>query len=217
MVTDAVLSALQQSDCRNIELGERHDRAIRSASNTSVRWSPSTPTEPWATSWPPCTPPPLSAAHHEWLRSRSSTAMKATTGPTIPGGSDWRMATIAYFVNLRCGCLEGHRLSAYAGGGITAGSDPDVGMAGNPQQIAVCIDPIVHWPNEPLLFLLMPAPHGGSSWRGWPARDWPSGRIELGDHATPPSCRLSRRRAFPCVIALDERAAAHHALGMALA
>ena len=92
LVTDSVLSALQQSDCRNIQVGER----------MTVRYGPIEHLRTMVTFdadgalgdvMAALHPTPLSAVRHGQLRSRSSTAMKATTGPTIPGGSDWKMAT----------------------------------------------------------------------------------------------------------------------------
>ena len=52
---------------------------------------------------------------------------------------------VHYFVNLRCARLEKDIITAFAGGGITAGSDPDAEWRETRSKLRSLIDPIAHW------------------------------------------------------------------------
>lgn len=52
---------------------------------------------------------------------------------------------VAYYVNLRCARLKDGILTAYAGGGITAASQPDAEWDETRNKLRAVLDPIVHW------------------------------------------------------------------------
>lgn len=54
--------------------------------------------------------------------------------------------SISFYVNLRCACVSGNELTAYAGGGITEGSDPQAEWQEIRNKLRSVLDPIVHWP-----------------------------------------------------------------------
>ena len=52
---------------------------------------------------------------------------------------------VNYFVNLRCANVRDNIVTAYAGGGITAGSDPDAEWQETRSKLRSLLDPIAHW------------------------------------------------------------------------
>ena len=146
LVTDSVLNALQQSGCRNIQAGERmtvrygpieHLRTMVTFDADGALGDVMAALHP-----PPAVGGTPRAAALAFIDRHEDHDRAYYTGWVgLEDGDD-----IAYFVNLRCGCLEGHRLSAYAGGGITAGSDPEAEWQETRNKLRSALDPIVHWP-----------------------------------------------------------------------
>ena len=113
---------------------------------------------------------------------------------------------VHYFVNLRCARLEKDIITAFAGGGITAGSDPDAEWRETRSKLRSLIDPIAH----------VRMTYGCSSTLGrlrLLRKDWPALSSNWIAHAL----MVARDAGVHHVVSLVERAAAHHALGMALA
>jgi len=52
---------------------------------------------------------------------------------------------LSYFVNLRCAHMRNGVMTAYAGGGITAASNPAAEWAETRNKLRSVLDPIVHW------------------------------------------------------------------------
>ena len=145
LVTDAVVSALESVKCEDIQLSQRE----------TVRYGP--------------------LEHLRTLVDFSATSgleeIMAALHPTPAVGGTPRKAAldfisqheghdrayytgwvgleeeqnVQYFVNLRCARLENNIITAFAGGGITAGSDPDAEWQETRNKLRSLLDPIAHW------------------------------------------------------------------------
>ena len=102
-----------------------------------------------------------------------------------------------------------HRL---CGRRYQAGSDPAPRMETR-NKLRSLPTPLLSGPNE----RRRPRPPGRSSAHHRTRGPRPAGVVVSPDPGTPCSCRPSAGAGLPPIVALDERAAAHHALGMALA
>ena len=143
LVTDAVMSALKSVQCEDIQLGERQTVQYGPLEHlrTFVDFSATGRLEDVMAALHPT---PAVGGTPTW-RSTSFPGT-VTTGPTTPDGWAWKKTIgLHYFVNLRCARLEKDIITAFAGGGITAGSDPDAEWRETRSKLRSLIDPIAHW------------------------------------------------------------------------
>lgn len=146
LVTDSVLDALRHRGCRNIETGDR----------MTVRYGPIEHLRTMVTFDAEGTLGEVMGALHPTPAVGGTPREAALDFISNHEGHDRAYYTgwvgledgedIAYFVNLRCGSLDGHRLTAFAGGGITAGSVPEAEWQETRNKLRSTLDPIVHWP-----------------------------------------------------------------------
>ncbi|RPG81704.1 MAG: hypothetical protein CBC74_001275 [Crocinitomicaceae bacterium TMED114] len=146
LVTDSVLDALRDSGCRNITVGDR--MTVRYGPIEHLRTMVSFDAEGGLADimgalhpTPAVGGTPRAAALHYIAQLEQHDRAYYTGWVGLEDGQD-----IAYFVNLRCGSLNGDRLTAYAGGGITRGSDPEAEWQETRNKLRSALDPIVHWP-----------------------------------------------------------------------
>ena len=146
LVTDSVLTALSECGCTNISQGERmtvrygpieHLRTMVSFKANGALSDIMGALHP--TPAVGGTPRATALDYIDQLEQHDRAYYTGWVG--LEDGDN-----IAYFVNLRCGCLEGDQLTAFAGGGITAGSDPEAEWQETRNKLRSALDPIVHWP-----------------------------------------------------------------------
>lgn len=145
LVTDTVLRSLEHSECQNIEVGPRETVQYGPIEHlrTIVKFSATQPVAQVISALHP-TPAvggvPKDAAL-SFINSHEGHDRAFYTGWVGLEQGD----TVSYYVNLRCASLQENHLTAYAGGGITNGSDPAAEWQETRNKLTSVLDPIVHW------------------------------------------------------------------------
>lgn len=145
LVVDAVLASLEDSQCENIHIGARNTVGYGPIEHlrTIVEFSATQPVTEVVNALHPTpavggTPRDAALA---FIRENEDHDRAFYTGWVgLEQGNE-----VSYFVNLRCAALQDGELTAYAGGGITAGSDPASEWEETRNKLQSVLDPIVHW------------------------------------------------------------------------
>ena len=144
-VVDAVLEALQESGCEGVHVGPRetvqygpieHLRTIVDFRSTHSVFDVVKALHPT----PAVGGTPREAALDFIQQNEGHDRAYYTGWIGLEQGDE-----VSYFVNLRCAALREDQLTAYAGGGITAGSDPASEWQETRNKLRSVLDPIVHW------------------------------------------------------------------------
>ncbi len=145
LVTEGALQALHEAGCRGIQTSERQTIQYGPIEHlrTWVDFEATRPLEEVIRALHPTpavggTPRPDALqfiAHHE-----SHDRAYYTGWVGMEEGDE-----VSYFVNLRCAHLRDGIMTAYAGGGITAASNPAAEWAETRNKLRSVLDPIVHW------------------------------------------------------------------------
>ncbi len=145
LVTEGALQALQDSGCADIRMGER--QTIQYGPIEHLRtWVDFEATRPLHEVIRALHPTPAVGGTPrndalQFIAGHESHDRAYYTGWVgMEEGQD-----LSYFVNLRCAHLHESTLTAYAGGGITAASNPAAEWAETRNKLRSVLDPIVHW------------------------------------------------------------------------
>ena len=145
LVTDAVVSALESIHCQGIRLGQRE----------TVQYGPLEHLRTLVDFSATCGLEDIMDALHPTPAVGGTPREVALDFISRHEGHDRAYYTgwvgleeeegVHYFVNLRCARLENDIITAFAGGGITAGSDPDDEWQETRNKLRSLLDPIAHW------------------------------------------------------------------------
>ena len=145
LVTDAVVHALESVHCSDIRLGQRE----------TVQYGPLEHLRTLVEFSTQCGVEEVMAALHPTPAVGGTPRDAALDFISRHEGHDRAYYTgwvgleendrVQYFVNLRCARLENDIITAFAGGGITAASDPAAEWMETRNKLRSLIDPIAHW------------------------------------------------------------------------
>lgn len=145
LVTDAVMAALKSIQCEDIQLGERQTVQYGPLEHlrTFVDFSATGRLEDVMSALHPTpavggTPRDMAL---DFISRHEGHDRAYYTGWVGLEEDD----QVQYFVNLRCARLENDIITAFAGGGITAGSDPEAEWRETRSKLRSLLDPIAHW------------------------------------------------------------------------